>query len=263
MCAESGGANDLLGMTRPVDEGPRRCGVLASGSSLPVTVARPRRSLTGFPAPYAAGRAAGYLAPTGRREASRSGRVPPMTARADLAIRPLDQAATAAARERQSQLVKPPGSLGRLEELAVWLAGVTGNARPQVRARDRRRRRRPWRRGRGRQRLPGRGDRPDARDVPLRRRRRLGARLAAWTPSSCASTPASRPTPRASTSSAPACRRAPTSRERPRSSATTSCTRSTSAASSRRTPRAQASPSSRAARWASATRRPPRAWPAG
>src|SRR5689334_1198930 len=40
-----------------------------------------------------------------------------------------------AARARQAQLVKPPGSLGRLEELAIWLAGVTGDQRPQVRAR--------------------------------------------------------------------------------------------------------------------------------
>src|SRR5690349_19355824 len=50
-------------------------------------------------------------------------------------IRPLDHAAMDAARARQAQLVKPPGSLGRLEELAVWLAGVTGDERPQVRAR--------------------------------------------------------------------------------------------------------------------------------
>src|SRR5438067_13360320 len=38
----------------------------------------------------------------------------------------LDAAAMAAARERQGMLTKPPGSLGRLEELAIWLAGVTG-----------------------------------------------------------------------------------------------------------------------------------------
>jgi nicotinate-nucleotide--dimethylbenzimidazole phosphoribosyltransferase len=50
-------------------------------------------------------------------------------------IRPLDETAMTAARERQAQLVKPPGSLGRLEELAIWLAGVTGDAHPQVRAR--------------------------------------------------------------------------------------------------------------------------------
>jgi nicotinate-nucleotide--dimethylbenzimidazole phosphoribosyltransferase len=50
-------------------------------------------------------------------------------------IRPLDREAMHAARERQAQLVKPPGSLGRLEELAIWLAGTTGNARPEVRAR--------------------------------------------------------------------------------------------------------------------------------
>jgi nicotinate-nucleotide--dimethylbenzimidazole phosphoribosyltransferase len=41
----------------------------------------------------------------------------------------------AAARDRQATLVKPPGSLGRLEQLAVWLAGCTGAARPVVRAR--------------------------------------------------------------------------------------------------------------------------------
>jgi nicotinate-nucleotide--dimethylbenzimidazole phosphoribosyltransferase len=53
----------------------------------------------------------------------------------DLATRPLDTAAMDRARARQGQLVKPPGSLGRLEELAVWLAGVTGEERPQVKAR--------------------------------------------------------------------------------------------------------------------------------
>jgi nicotinate-nucleotide--dimethylbenzimidazole phosphoribosyltransferase len=53
----------------------------------------------------------------------------------DLALRPLDTAAMDAARARQGQLVKPPGSLGRLEELAIWLAGATGAERPEVRAR--------------------------------------------------------------------------------------------------------------------------------
>ena len=41
-------------------------------------------------------------------------------------IAPLDQAAMDAARERQAQLAKPPGSLGRLEELSIQLAGITG-----------------------------------------------------------------------------------------------------------------------------------------
>jgi nicotinate-nucleotide--dimethylbenzimidazole phosphoribosyltransferase len=50
-------------------------------------------------------------------------------------MRPLDEAAMADARARQAQLVKPPGSLGRLEELAIWLAGVTGDPRPRVKAR--------------------------------------------------------------------------------------------------------------------------------
>jgi len=50
-------------------------------------------------------------------------------------IAPVDARAAAAARARQEQLVKPPGSLGRLEELACWLAGVTGDDRPAVEAR--------------------------------------------------------------------------------------------------------------------------------
>ena len=41
-------------------------------------------------------------------------------------ISPLDAEAMAQARERQAQLAKPPGSLGRLEDLSVQLAGITG-----------------------------------------------------------------------------------------------------------------------------------------
>jgi nicotinate-nucleotide--dimethylbenzimidazole phosphoribosyltransferase len=48
------------------------------------------------------------------------------------AIRPIDEEARAAAQARQEQLLKPPGSLGRLEEVATWVAGVTGRARPGV-----------------------------------------------------------------------------------------------------------------------------------
>src|SRR3954452_8753548 len=58
-----------------------------------------------------------------------------MTDLEDPRIRPLDAAAMDEARARQAQLVKPPGSLGRLEELAIWLAGVARTARPQVKAR--------------------------------------------------------------------------------------------------------------------------------
>ena len=39
-----------------------------------------------------------------------------------------DQAAMALAREHQAMLAKPPGSLGRLEDLAEQLAGITGKA---------------------------------------------------------------------------------------------------------------------------------------
>ncbi|HEY8491824.1 MAG TPA: nicotinate-nucleotide--dimethylbenzimidazole phosphoribosyltransferase, partial [Dehalococcoidia bacterium] len=45
----------------------------------------------------------------------------------------LDGAAMAAARARHDRLTKPPGSLGRLEDLAIWLAGVRGDPIPQVR----------------------------------------------------------------------------------------------------------------------------------
>ncbi len=41
-------------------------------------------------------------------------------------IDPLNQAAMDKARERQAQLAKPPGSLGRLEDLSIQLAGITG-----------------------------------------------------------------------------------------------------------------------------------------
>jgi nicotinate-nucleotide--dimethylbenzimidazole phosphoribosyltransferase len=50
-------------------------------------------------------------------------------------IRPIDIAARDAARARQAQLLKPPGSLGRLEEVAAWVAGVTGRERPTPRTR--------------------------------------------------------------------------------------------------------------------------------
>ena len=48
-------------------------------------------------------------------------------------IGPLDQAAIQAARARQDVLTKPHGSLGRLEEISMQLAGITGNSMPQVR----------------------------------------------------------------------------------------------------------------------------------
>ena len=43
-----------------------------------------------------------------------------------------DETAAAAARDRQDQLTKPPGSLGRLEELAVFMAGWQGSERPRI-----------------------------------------------------------------------------------------------------------------------------------
>ena len=47
-------------------------------------------------------------------------------------IKPLDEAAMAKARERQAQLAKPPGSLGRLEDLSIQLAGITGKVHNKI-----------------------------------------------------------------------------------------------------------------------------------
>ena len=47
-------------------------------------------------------------------------------------IRPLDDFAMAEARERQAELAKPPGSLGRLEELSIQLAGITGQVHNKI-----------------------------------------------------------------------------------------------------------------------------------
>ncbi|WP_127596967.1 nicotinate-nucleotide--dimethylbenzimidazole phosphoribosyltransferase [Nitratireductor alexandrii] len=43
-----------------------------------------------------------------------------------------DPGADEAARARQGQLTKPPGSLGRLEDMAVWLAGWQGREKPRL-----------------------------------------------------------------------------------------------------------------------------------
>lgn len=44
----------------------------------------------------------------------------------------LDKSAMKEAQNRLDSLIKPPGSLGVLEEMAVQLAGITGNPRPTV-----------------------------------------------------------------------------------------------------------------------------------
>ena len=48
-------------------------------------------------------------------------------------IKPLDEGAMAEARARQDRLTKPQGSLGRLEELSIQLAGIQGKPIPQIR----------------------------------------------------------------------------------------------------------------------------------
>lgn len=45
-----------------------------------------------------------------------------------------DTAAIAGAQDRNAQLTKPPGALGRLEDLAIWYAGWRGTAQPQLKA---------------------------------------------------------------------------------------------------------------------------------
>ncbi len=48
------------------------------------------------------------------------------------AAKPLDENARAAALARQGQLTKPPGALGRLEQLAVQFAAMQGREKPRV-----------------------------------------------------------------------------------------------------------------------------------
>ncbi|KPA22012.1 Nicotinate-nucleotide--dimethylbenzimidazole phosphoribosyltransferase [Shimia sp. SK013] len=45
-----------------------------------------------------------------------------------------DQKALGEAEERNSQLTKPPGALGRLEDLAIWYGGWRGTGRPAIEA---------------------------------------------------------------------------------------------------------------------------------
>lgn len=49
-----------------------------------------------------------------------------------LTLPEIDHEAAAAATARQNSLTKPPGSLGRLEELAIFMAGWQGAARPKI-----------------------------------------------------------------------------------------------------------------------------------
>ena len=47
-------------------------------------------------------------------------------------IKPLDSAAMKAASQRQDTLTKPQGSLGRLEDLSIQIAGITGQPIPKL-----------------------------------------------------------------------------------------------------------------------------------
>jgi nicotinate-nucleotide--dimethylbenzimidazole phosphoribosyltransferase len=47
-------------------------------------------------------------------------------------VTPLDAAAMELARSRQQQLTKPAGSLGRLEDIAIQAAGITGQPLPNI-----------------------------------------------------------------------------------------------------------------------------------
>ncbi|MGH6943408.1 MAG: nicotinate-nucleotide--dimethylbenzimidazole phosphoribosyltransferase, partial [Geminicoccaceae bacterium] len=63
--------------------------------------------------------------------------LPPITSLDDLRARlrqlpPADDRAAAAARAREAELTKPLGSLGRLEELVVWLAAWQGRETPRL-----------------------------------------------------------------------------------------------------------------------------------
>ena len=47
-------------------------------------------------------------------------------------VSPLDNDAMEAARKRQQELTKPAGSLGRLEDIAIQIAGITGQSTPRI-----------------------------------------------------------------------------------------------------------------------------------
>lgn len=68
-----------------------------------------------------------------RLEPSRSLMKNPSLAQTLDSIRPADPEAVEGARMRQATLTKPPGALGRLEEVSLRLAGVFGTQRPSIR----------------------------------------------------------------------------------------------------------------------------------
>ena len=49
-----------------------------------------------------------------------------------LPIAPADNAAMEKARQRQAELAKPPGSLGKLEDYSIQLAGITGKVKNEI-----------------------------------------------------------------------------------------------------------------------------------
>ena len=55
-----------------------------------------------------------------------------MTQPFNISIPPLDSDAMEQARTRQQQLTKPPGSMGRLEEIAIQMAGITHQVIPGI-----------------------------------------------------------------------------------------------------------------------------------
>ena len=48
------------------------------------------------------------------------------------AIQPADEKARMLAKERQEKLAKPPGSLGKLEDISIQLAGITGKVKNHI-----------------------------------------------------------------------------------------------------------------------------------
>lgn len=47
-------------------------------------------------------------------------------------VLPADREAMDAARRRQAELAKPPGSLGALEDMSIRLAGIRRTPRPRI-----------------------------------------------------------------------------------------------------------------------------------
>ncbi|MGP3707979.1 nicotinate-nucleotide--dimethylbenzimidazole phosphoribosyltransferase [Gordonia paraffinivorans] len=91
----------------------------------------PETATAATPAPGTAGAPAARTRVAATPVAADASDLPdPTDAEVFPAVTPPDEAVAFTARERQNSLTKPPGSLGRLEEIGVWIAACQGQCPP-------------------------------------------------------------------------------------------------------------------------------------